>query len=208
MRMPIHPVTPEPRKIARAVEVLKKGGVIAYPTEAVYGIGCLPWSWPAVERVLRLKRRPRSRGLILIASRLEQIEPLVRFDGVDRSQVLATWPGPVTWILPPSRLVPEWVRGEGGGVAIRVTAYPPAVFDLRGNAQPIPDLSWVRIKARRFVIPPHGRYLCRIALKVPTQKTFKGKSYQVMIWTRTELGGKPSPGPGLISKIQFRTPME
>lgn len=112
--------------ISQAARVALRGGVIAYPTEAVYGIGCLPWSWPAVERVLRLKRRTRGRGLILIASCLEQIEPLVRFHGVDRRRVLATWPGPVTWILPPSRLVPEWVRGKGGGVAIRVTAYPPA----------------------------------------------------------------------------------
>lgn len=112
--------------LRQAARVASKGGVIAYPTEAVYGIGCLPWSWEAVERVLRLKRRPRGRGLILIASRLEQIEPLVRFDGIDRSRVLAVWPGPVTWILPPSRFVPEWVLGDGGGVAIRVTAHPPA----------------------------------------------------------------------------------
>jgi L-threonylcarbamoyladenylate synthase len=112
--------------IRQAARVALYGGVIAYPTEAVYGIGCLPWSWPVVERVLRLKHRPRGRGLILIASHLEQIEGLVRFDGIDRSRVLAAWPGPVTWILPPSRLVPEWVRGDGGGVAIRVTAYLPA----------------------------------------------------------------------------------
>jgi L-threonylcarbamoyladenylate synthase len=120
--------------IRQAARVASRGGVIAYPTEAVYGIGCLPWSWPAVERVLRLKRRSRGRGLILIASRLEQIEPLVRFDGIDRNRVLAAWPGPVTWILPPSRLVPDWVRGEGGQVAIRVTACPPArqLCDLTG----------------------------------------------------------------------------
>ncbi|HEY7840415.1 MAG TPA: L-threonylcarbamoyladenylate synthase [Gammaproteobacteria bacterium] len=120
--------------IRRAAHVALSGGVIAYPTEAVYGIGCLPWSWPAVERVLRLKQRSRGRGLILIASCLEQVEPLVRFDGIDRRGILAAWPGPVTWILPSSRLVPDWVRGEGGRVAIRVTAYPPArrLCDLTG----------------------------------------------------------------------------
>jgi L-threonylcarbamoyladenylate synthase len=120
--------------IRQAARVARCSGVIAYPTEAVYGLGCLPWSEPAVERVLRLKRRSRGQGLILIASRLEQIEPLVRFAGIDRDRVLAAWPGPVTWILPPSHRVPEWVLGRHEGVAIRLTAYPPArlLCDLAG----------------------------------------------------------------------------
>lgn len=120
--------------IRQAARIALRGGVIAYPTEAVYGLGCLPWSQRAVERILRLKQRAGRRGLILIASSIEQIEPLVRFVGVDRDRVLGTWPGPVTWILPASRWVPAWVRGEGGDVAIRVTAFEPAreLCDLAG----------------------------------------------------------------------------
>lgn len=120
--------------IGQAARIARLGGVVAYPTEAVYGLGCLPGSRTAVERILRLKRRPRGWGLILITSRLEQIEPLVRFRDIDRERVLAAWPGPVTWILPPTRRVPEWLLGEGGGVAIRLTAYPPArrLCDLAG----------------------------------------------------------------------------
>jgi L-threonylcarbamoyladenylate synthase len=120
--------------IRRAAFVALRDGVIAYPTEAVFGLGCPPWSSRAVDRILRLKGRPRSRGLILIASSVEQVEPLVCFAAVDRERVVASWPGPVTWILPPSRLVPEWVLGAGGGVAIRVTAFAPArlLCDLAG----------------------------------------------------------------------------
>ena len=75
--------------IARAARIALRGGVIAYPTEAVYGLGCLPWSRDAVERILHLKRRARSRGLILIAASFEQIEPLIRFRGIVRDRVLA-----------------------------------------------------------------------------------------------------------------------
>jgi L-threonylcarbamoyladenylate synthase len=120
--------------ISQAARAVRRGGVIAYPTEAVYGLGCLPWSGQAVARVLRLKRRPSGRGLIIIASCLEQVERLARFADVDRNRVLSAWPGPVTWILPATRLVPDWLLGEDGGVAIRITAYPPArrLCDLAG----------------------------------------------------------------------------
>ena len=115
-----------PWHIRQAARVAWRGGVIAYPTEAVYGIGCLPWSREAVERVLRLKRRPSGRGLILLAAKLEQIEPLVDFSGIDRGRVLAAWPGPVTWILPATPLAPDWVQGRGRSIAVRVTAFGPA----------------------------------------------------------------------------------
>ena len=120
--------------IGQAARTARRGGVIAYPTEAVYGLGCLPWCQEAVLRILRLKRRSRSRGLILITSSLEQVEPLVHFRGIDRARVLAAWPGPVTWILPASRLVPDWVRGNSRDVAIRVTAHAPtrALCELTG----------------------------------------------------------------------------
>jgi L-threonylcarbamoyladenylate synthase len=144
-----------PWHIRQAARTVCRGGVIAYPTEAVYGLGCQPWSRSAIERILRLKRRPPTRGLILIASTVEQIEPLVRFAGLDRRRVMDTWPGPVTWLLPPSPHVPEWVLGEGGAVAVRVTAYPAAraICDLTG---PIVSTS----------ANPGGRPPARSALRV------------------------------------------
>ena len=112
--------------LRQAARTALHGGVIAYPTEAVYGIGCLPWSRQAVERVLRLKRRRHGRGLILLAASFEQLEPLLDLAGLDRDRVLATWPGPVTWVLPASHLTPAWVVGGKGSVAVRVTDFPPA----------------------------------------------------------------------------------
>jgi len=110
----------------RAVRVLRQGGVIAYPTEAVWGLGCDPWNEAAVLRLLRLKRRPVDKGLILVASSVEQVQPLLAPLTLEQRQSVAdTWPGPVTWLIPdPANMIPEWVKGRHDSVAIRVSAHP------------------------------------------------------------------------------------
>lgn len=103
------------------------GGVIAYPTEGVWGLGCLPLARDAVERILAMKRRPQHKGFLLLASRLRQLEPFVVFpDGPLGTQISASWPGPVTWVLPADPRVPRWLTGGRDTVAVRVTAHPVA----------------------------------------------------------------------------------
>lgn len=103
------------------------GGVIAYPTEAVYGLGCDPLEYPAVQRILDLKRRDAAKGLILIAARLEQLLPYVAPLTPDlRKKLEATWPGPVTWVLPAAAHTPAWLTGGRETLAVRVTAHPLA----------------------------------------------------------------------------------
>lgn len=110
-----------------AREVLARGGIVAYPTEAVYGLGCDPANPDAVERLLALKQRPRHKGLILVAADLEALLPWIAPPTEDiRARVLATWPGPVTWLMPASADCPEHVRGRHDTVATRVTAHPVA----------------------------------------------------------------------------------
>jgi L-threonylcarbamoyladenylate synthase len=114
-------------QIMQAVQALHQGGIIAYPTEAVYGLGCDPDNESAVQRLLLLKQRPMNKGLILIAATLEQLAPYLAPIPPQRMQeVLATWPGPFTWIFPAKAQVPTWIRGEHSGVAVRVTAHPIA----------------------------------------------------------------------------------
>ena len=80
-----------------AARILEKGGIIAYPTEAVYGLGCLPENRDAVYRLLSLKKRSMCKGLILVAASPEQLEKYIYYpDTCVRERVLATWPGPVT----------------------------------------------------------------------------------------------------------------
>lgn len=113
--------------IKQAVAVLETGGVVAYPTEAVYGLGCDPLREDAVDRVLRLKGRPRQQGLIVIASEFEQLRGLLDTSNEEAvSRALATWPGPVTWVFPARGHVPAWLTGGRRSLAVRVTEHPVA----------------------------------------------------------------------------------
>ena len=113
--------------MAPAITALQQGGIIAYPTEAVYGLGCDPLNQAAVARLLSLKKRPVSKGLILIAAEWEQLACYVKpIPTQAMATVLATWPGPVTWLFPAARMTPDWIRGEHATVAVRVTAHPIA----------------------------------------------------------------------------------
>jgi L-threonylcarbamoyladenylate synthase len=108
-----------------ALLLLQQGGVIAYPTEAVYGLGCNPANLVAVQRILDLKQRPAHKGLILIAADFSQLEPyLLPLDANLQAQVAATWPGPVTWSLPARPDVSPLIRGNHDTLAVRVTAHP------------------------------------------------------------------------------------
>lgn len=114
-------------KLQHAARILRAGGVVAYPTEAVFGLGCDPLNRSAVLRLLAIKQRPMDKGLILIANRLEQLLPFLRPLGrkVER-RLQETWPGPVTWLLPAHAATPRWLRGRHSKLAVRVTAHPLA----------------------------------------------------------------------------------
>jgi L-threonylcarbamoyladenylate synthase len=113
-----------------AAAALRTGGVIAYPTEAVWGLGCDPFDEAAVLRLLAIKQRPVDKGLILIAASAAQLDGLADWDALPRErrdEVFASWPGPHTWIVPATARVPRWVTGVHDGVAMRVSAHPVVV---------------------------------------------------------------------------------
>ncbi|NQD36073.1 hypothetical protein HPT27_03490 [Permianibacter sp. IMCC34836] len=108
-------------------EVLACDGVIAYPTEGVWGLGCSPDCLEAVERILQLKRRPPHKGLILVAAEPEQLSPWIDWGALplDRlTEILGTWPGPITWVLPTFPHVSPLLRGKFDTLAVRVSAHP------------------------------------------------------------------------------------
>ncbi|MGS2723408.1 L-threonylcarbamoyladenylate synthase [Porticoccus sp. GXU_MW_L64] len=110
-----------------AAAALRSGGVIAYPTEAVYGLGCDPDNQSACETILALKQRDKSMGMILIASRIEQLEFfLIGLSDQQRNTLAASWPGPVTWLIPNNGQAPDWVTGGRETLAVRVTDHPGA----------------------------------------------------------------------------------
>lgn len=118
-----------PAELDAAAALLHGGGVLAYPTEAVFGLGCDPHDQVAFGRLFALKQRPPTQGVLLIAAEFSQIERYIDFAAVPDAvlqQVRASWPGPHTWIFPRSAEVPDWVAGSHAGIALRVTAHEPA----------------------------------------------------------------------------------
>lgn len=115
---------------ACAADTLRAGSVIAYPTEGVWGLGCDPGNEQAVLRLLAIKQREVAKGLILIASRVEQLDRVVDWNALPparRDDVLASWPGPHTWVVPVLPGVPVWITGEHASVAVRVSSHPAVV---------------------------------------------------------------------------------
>ncbi len=124
------PFAAKPSDLRDAVRMLRDGGVIAYPTEAVWGLGCDPFNEAAVVRLLRIKQRPVDKGLILIAGALAQLDELIDWNALPeerREAVLASWPGPHTWVVPATARVPRVVTGDHASVAVRLTAHAEVV---------------------------------------------------------------------------------
>ena len=108
-----------------AARYVQQGKVIAYPTEAVFGLGCHPLDFDAVNQILKIKQRPVSKGLILIASEFSQLRPYVaEVSGTLLKQAIDTWPGPNTWLFPKNPATPYWLTGDFNTIAVRISAHP------------------------------------------------------------------------------------
>lgn len=108
--------------------IVKQGGVIAYPTEGVYGLGCDPANEQAFERLLACKRRSKDKGVILIASQFSQVSHYLEPLTPTQTETLAdSWPGHVTWLIPAHSSCPSWLKGSYTTLAVRVSSHPPVV---------------------------------------------------------------------------------
>ena len=150
-----------PWHLRRAADALAAGGVIACPTEAVWGLSCDPLNRAACMRLLSLKRRDWSKGLILVAADFEDLPTFVELPSNNAmKRATATWPGPATWVFPASPEAPTWLTGDHDSIAVRVTAHPvlralcrefgPLVSTSanRSGRQPARSISEVRLQFR------------------------------------------------------------
>lgn len=149
-----------PKQLALLKQALRGTGVFAYPTESVYGLGCDPDDSSAVYRILSMKNRPLEKGLILLASNIEQFAPMTdKLSTQDQEKLLATWPGPITWIIPHFGLVPSYISGGRDTVAVRVSTHPVAAGIAAYLEKPIVSTSanptglrpaYTRLKCRNY----------------------------------------------------------
>jgi len=118
-------VKSQKQQIDQAVEVLQQGGVIAYPTEAVYGLGCDPKNLSAVKKILEIKQREKEKGLILIAANFDQLKSyLLPLDKIVEQNLFSSWPGSVTWLVPAKQEVSKYLKGQFDTLAVRVSSHP------------------------------------------------------------------------------------
>ena len=111
--------------ITQCANALAAGEVIAYPTEAVWGLGCDPFNRSAVEKILQLKNRAQAKGVILIAGHTKQLDFLLHdLSDTHKAQLQKSWPGPQTWLIPHHNRVPAFIHGDFDTVAVRVTTHP------------------------------------------------------------------------------------
>lgn len=130
-----------PPRLRLAGRVVRDGGVIAYPTEGVYGLGCRPDDAAAVTRLLALKQRPVSAGLILIVADAGQLDGWIAPTRREADRLLAPAPSPVTWLVTAGELTPPWITGGRPKVAVRITAHPVAAALCRAAGMPLVSTS-------------------------------------------------------------------
>ncbi len=129
-------------RVRFAAKQMKSGGVVAYPTEAVWGLGCDPLDEFAVMQLLAMKDRPVEKGVILIAAHMDMFAPLlIGLDDLQRRRLKNSWPGPYTWLVPNNGRVPAWITGKFSSVALRVTDHPVAAGLSRAFGGPIVSTS-------------------------------------------------------------------
>jgi L-threonylcarbamoyladenylate synthase len=165
-------------QVRQAARIVREGGVLAYPTEAVWGLGCDPWDQAAVYRLLTLKRRPMEKGLILVADNIRQFDFLLHdLPEESLAKLASTWPGPNTWLVPHHNRLPGWVTGAHATVALRVSEHP-LVGELCALTGPLISTS----------ANPAGRPAARTRLRV--QQYFPDGLDGILMG---ELGGRKNP---------------
>lgn len=134
----IHPENPQPRRISEAVGVLSKGGVIVYPTDSIYAIGCRAGDKDAIGRIRRLRRLDRKHLFTLVCRDLSEIATYARVDNQSYRLIRSMTPGPYTFILPATKQVPKRLQHpRRRTIGIRVPTHPIARALLEELGEPL-----------------------------------------------------------------------
>lgn len=133
----MNPDHPEPRKVARVVEVLLKGGVIAYPSDTVYGLGCDLMNKAAIEKLYQIKGMHRDKSLAFICPDLSDISRYAIVENPQYRVLKRCLPGPFTFILTATREVPKMVLTKQKTVGIKVPDHPVPIAIVRELGRPL-----------------------------------------------------------------------
>jgi tRNA threonylcarbamoyl adenosine modification protein (Sua5/YciO/YrdC/YwlC family) len=137
MLIEINPKNPQPRLIAQAVSILSEGGIIAYPTDTIYGIGCDIMNKKAIETIYRIKRRDKNSPFSFICADLKHISDYAKVSNYAYKTMKRLLPGPYTFILEGSRIVPKIMLTKRKTAGIRVPDHAICIKLVEGLGNPI-----------------------------------------------------------------------
>lgn len=155
MILEINPAHPEPRKVRKVVEVLLNGGVIAYPTDTYYGIGCDLFKKDAIEKIYQLKRRSPSQPFSFICSDLKNISEYAQVTNYAYKTMKRLLPGPYTFVLKGSRLVPRIMLTKRKNVGIRVPDHPISLAIVEALGHPVINTTATDPETGEILSTPH-----------------------------------------------------
>ncbi len=182
-----------PWQLRQAVGTLRAGGIIAYPTETVFGLGCDPLNFSAIEDLLTLKQRPIKKGLILIGAQLEHLLPYIDIaDAELLNKLTTTTLRPTTWVVPAHKRTPVWLTGQHSSIAVRLTSHP-----IAAELCTMFDSAIVSTSAN-----PAGHPPARTSLSV--NRYFHGR-LNYLLHSASKLDNKPSQIRDLLSNKVFRS---
>jgi len=144
MLLRINPQNPQPRLIRRVVDILKDGGVIAYPTDTVYGLGCSLYNKKGIERIYLIKQCPKDRPFSFICADLKDISLYSKVSNPAYKAMRRLLPGPYTFVLEGTKLVPKIMLTRRRTAGIRVPNHPISLALVRELGHPIISTSAMR----------------------------------------------------------------
>jgi len=153
----LHPVNPELRFINKAINILKEGGIIIYPTDTVYGIGCDIFNKQALDRVKEIKSNPDIKLLSFICPDLKDIAKYAKVSDYAYKTMKRLLPGPYTFILPAAKNVPKKLWSKRKTVGIRIPDHPVALKIVEGLGNPIVSTSTTTRKGELLIDPQEIR---------------------------------------------------
>jgi len=165
--------------IKKATGIILNDGVISYPTESVFGLGCDPLSKIGIERILKLKQRSIDKGLIIVAGTLQQLMPYIKLTENEK-EIILTEQSAITWLVKKSKLTPRWVSGVHTKVAVRISHHPLIINLCAELNQPIISTS----------ANPAG---AKPALTSEQSKTYFSTQVDYYLNDSTTISGQPTP---------------
>jgi len=136
-------------KVREAAEILKSGGIVIFPTDTVFGVGCILSDEKAVERLYKIKKRPKEMPTLLLVKDLSQAEQFVEFNKISKKLAKSFWPGALTIVLKAKSLVSKLILGKNNTLGLRIPNHevPRKLIDLVGEPILAPSANFRGFKA-------------------------------------------------------------